>query len=828
MLRAVVIGDSMKKNVYAYIHTHWDREWYRNFEEFRVRLVDIFDDILNKLNSNELENFYFDGQTAALEDYLLIKPQNEELVKNFIKQKRLYIGPYYCSTDSFLVDSEALIKNLQLGINYSKDFGCNDFIAYHADTFGHSKYLPSIIKYFNIKNAIFWRGLGELESEFKFNGLDSIYLIEGYFHDYFVSDLSFEKKVEFLKRTLDRISFYSGENILLPIGADHLCTPDKIKEQIDEINKVLSDYNIVLSTPFDYIKKVEKRFKKDLKQEFRDTKRNFILPGVLSSRLDLKHYNNKLQWRLARILQPFAAVANCFSKKIHYQSEIDYAYKLLLENQAHDSIYGCSIDSVHSENISRYKKVESVLNAVENSIKTKLEMSNAYGLLNLSNYDFNGAIDVYTTSSIDKSFKPQLIEKIDGFPFDKLYPTNKIPITEDYTKIYHYLLDVKNIQSFAYKNILKQDISEKSDLKITEKSIENSYVKLAIVSDKIVLTDKISGKKYTDFINFIDRADAGDSYNFGSLKNDKPLKATLVSSKIILKGHIRSVLQVQFELQIPHTSNLRGRSSKLKKHLLNLKVILDNQNDFLEFKLDWENKSQNHILQLELKFDKPIDETVSDDLVGYIKRDFDPNYDVSKLVPAKRGVELKHNTAPIQRFVFAQGVGLITKGLPEYEVFKNRLRLTLLRATGLISNPHNPTRGTPAGPPLPTPDLQQIGENTARFAISFKDLYSQIEQCVEKFYGAQVVCGLNENDVKLFDSGNENLLVNTVKLNNNGDFIVRFVNKSDEKQYFDFSTNLIVEEIYETDSMEKPKQIFRPFYLEPNTFVTLLLVNAKV
>ena len=41
----------MKKKVYAYLHTHWDREWYREFEEFRLRLIEVFDDVLKKLDA---------------------------------------------------------------------------------------------------------------------------------------------------------------------------------------------------------------------------------------------------------------------------------------------------------------------------------------------------------------------------------------------------------------------------------------------------------------------------------------------------------------------------------------------------------------------------------------------------------------------------------------------------------------------------------------------------------------------------------------------------------------------------------------------------------
>ena len=42
----------MKKTVIAYLHTHWDREWYREFEVFRLRLLRVFDNVLNLLEQN--------------------------------------------------------------------------------------------------------------------------------------------------------------------------------------------------------------------------------------------------------------------------------------------------------------------------------------------------------------------------------------------------------------------------------------------------------------------------------------------------------------------------------------------------------------------------------------------------------------------------------------------------------------------------------------------------------------------------------------------------------------------------------------------------------
>lgn len=812
----------MKKKVYAYLHTHWDREWYREFEAFRLRLVEVFDDVLAKLKNDEIPSFYFDGQTLALEDYLEIRPQNEELVKKYIKEKKLYIGPYYCSTDSFLVDAESLIKNLQLGIEYSKQFGCKDFIAYHADTFGHSKYIPEIIKHFDIKNAFFWRGLGELNSEFLYNNLKSTYLIEGYFHDYFSANVTYQKKAEMLKRTLDRISQFSSQSILLPLGADHLAIPTDVKKQINEINKILDEYEIVLTTPFEYLKKVENNYNKKINDEFRNTKRNFILPGVLSSRIDLKQKNARLQWQISRLVQPLQAVLSVTNNTTNYQQTIDYLHKKLIQNHPHDSIYGCSTDNVHRANASRYQDIKEGINAVINSVKRDLYKKNYYSVINLSNYKFKGALKLTTTNKLPKEMNAQLINKSKGFPLTKLYKINETPITEDYTDVYEYLVDVKKINALSTKKLLAKDICKTSNLQITSESIENSNIKLSIKNGYIEINDKKNKKSYTDFINFIDRADIGDSYNFGALSNDKPIKSKIIGSKIKEKGNIRSILEITFELDIPTQSNKNGRSKTTKKHQIKLNAILENQNDYIEFFANWNNKSTDHILQIEFNLDKAITETISDDLCGYIKRKFDSEYDIYKQIPAKRGIELKHNTAPLQKCICTQGIGIITEGLQEYEIFQNKLRITVLRATGTISNPHNPTRGTPAGPPLPTPDLQMIGVNSARFAMSFTDSIKNLQENVEKFYETTLLVEGIVDDLNIFSSDNKNILISTIKTNNVNDLIIRITNKSNKRQILKLKTNLSNKKIYELDATEQTKKEFTP-ELEANSFKTVLI-----
>ena len=133
----------------------------------------------------------------------------------------------------------------------------------------------------------------------------------------------------------------------------------------------------------------------------------------------------------------------------------------------------------------------------------------------------------------------------------------------------------------------------------------------------------------------------------------------------------------------------------------------------------WDNKLKNKLWQVKFTLKKPVTETFSEDMNTIIRREFDPNYDLRKHLPKERGIEVKTNFAPMQRYVGTQGFGIITQGLTEYEVKEKSLLITLLRSTGVISNPKNPSRSTPAGPPFEVPDAQQLGQNSAEFSVAF-------------------------------------------------------------------------------------------------------------
>ena len=64
------------KTAYIVSHTHWDREWYLTYEEFRVNMMRVVDRVLTALETDEtFVHFLLDGQSVLLEDYLEVRPE---------------------------------------------------------------------------------------------------------------------------------------------------------------------------------------------------------------------------------------------------------------------------------------------------------------------------------------------------------------------------------------------------------------------------------------------------------------------------------------------------------------------------------------------------------------------------------------------------------------------------------------------------------------------------------------------------------------------------------------------------------------------------------
>ncbi len=93
-----------KRPVAVVVQTHWDREWYFPHQVFVARLIEVMSRVVTQLETGKLQQFLFDGQTAAFEDLLAnAEPSLVSRVQALVKAKRILLGPLYVTTDEFIV-----------------------------------------------------------------------------------------------------------------------------------------------------------------------------------------------------------------------------------------------------------------------------------------------------------------------------------------------------------------------------------------------------------------------------------------------------------------------------------------------------------------------------------------------------------------------------------------------------------------------------------------------------------------------------------------------------------------------------------------------------
>ena len=138
-------------NIYIVTHTHWDREWYRTYEEFRIYLVDLLDSLFDFLHTNKsYHSFLLDGQVVLLEDYLQIRREKRKVLQNLIQAGKIIIGPLYTQPDESITSAESLVRNLLFGSLICEEYASKLQVGYFPDSFGQASQIPQILNGFEI------------------------------------------------------------------------------------------------------------------------------------------------------------------------------------------------------------------------------------------------------------------------------------------------------------------------------------------------------------------------------------------------------------------------------------------------------------------------------------------------------------------------------------------------------------------------------------------------------------------------------------------------------------------------------------------------------
>ncbi len=225
------VNDREPKKLFIVPHSHWDREWYQPFQEFRARLVRMVDKLLATMEADpEFRFFVLDGQTIVLEDYLEIRSENAERLRRLIREGRVLIGPWYILPDEFLVSGESVIRNLLRGAAISREWGTPRMpIGYLPDQFGHIAQMPQLLRRAGLGAAVLWRGVPPAitENEFRWEAPDGSPVFCVYLSDSYSNGATLPTDAgglaTRLERTVAAIEPFDRTGLLLIMnGSDHL------------------------------------------------------------------------------------------------------------------------------------------------------------------------------------------------------------------------------------------------------------------------------------------------------------------------------------------------------------------------------------------------------------------------------------------------------------------------------------------------------------------------------------------------------------------------------------------------------------------------------
>ncbi len=380
--------------IHVVSHTHWDREWYLTFQQFRFRLVELIDQLLVLLDADpNYRYFTLDGQTIVLEDYLEIRPEREEEIRRYVQEGRLVIGPWYILPDEFLVSPEATVRNILMGERVCRRFGPKMMIGYLPDPFGHIGQMPQILRGFGIDVACLWRGIGNQPTELQWRAPDGsavllLHLRDSYSNGAWLpaDEDGFVQGLAELRDSL--VSYTTTSHILAMQGTDHMRPRADLPRLLAAADARLEDTRVVHSTLPRYLAAVRDELGERESQvpvvggEHRSPQRAHLLAGVLSTRMWIKQRNHACETLLEKWAEPFGAFSTLvtgtlvnretggmggsdppiyqFTNSQSTRNMINRAWKYLLENHPHDSICGCSVDQVHREMVTRFDWCEQI------------------------------------------------------------------------------------------------------------------------------------------------------------------------------------------------------------------------------------------------------------------------------------------------------------------------------------------------------------------------------------------------------------------------------------------------------------------------------------
>jgi 2-O-(6-phospho-alpha-D-mannosyl)-D-glycerate hydrolase len=403
-------------------NSHLDREWTLDYQKTRRLTVEFLDSLLDIFEAIPQYTFLLDSQTVPIEDYLAIRPENEERLRSIIEQGRMSIGPWYTAPDCNTITGESIVRNLLVGDRTAKKYGNPMKTGYTPFGFGQISQMPQIYTGFDIDVMFFYRGINSQdcpESEFtwqspdgteilcsrfgsksRYNFFMDVWRPVAYgrdwtyrFYDWDRGDIPFrrvsadeEMEHYFIQRpkmTLNREIVEDCFRTLVEVEKQHFTTPiipfmqgmDTTRphpleaEIVEELQGLMDEgEELFFSTLDKYAAEMTQYVDRKKLRHFEGEMRHLGNPSphvsglehILSGRIRQKTHQSKAERMLTRLAEPFAALTWAEGDSSYPKTYLDTAWKYLLKCHPHDTVAGCGIDKLETDATYRLDQVKSL------------------------------------------------------------------------------------------------------------------------------------------------------------------------------------------------------------------------------------------------------------------------------------------------------------------------------------------------------------------------------------------------------------------------------------------------------------------------------------
>ncbi len=823
---------TVKTKVHVVPHMHWDREWYFTTEESRILLVNNMEEIMTRLETDENYPYYvMDGQTAIIEDFLAVKPEQRDRLKKLVQENKLIIGPWYTQTDEMVVGSESIARNLLYGIKDCREFGDFMKIGYLPDSFGQSAQMPQILNGFGITHSMFWRGCSERhgtnKTEFVWKSDDNSEVIAqilplGYAIGKYlpVEKEALEKRMEKYLPVLDRGA--TTEHIILPNGHDQMPIQKNIFEVMDSLKRSYPERDFFLSRYENIFAELEKNRENldTISGEFLDGKYMRVHRSIFSTRMDVKAINARIEAKITNVLEPLASIAHSLGFEYHH-GLIELIWKEIMKNHAHDSIGCCCSDKVHAEIMNRFilaeDKTDELIRFYKRQITDAMSCEVALDKLvafNLLPYERTEVIraEVITKMKsfklVDKNNNELDFEVIHKEEIDAGLIDRQIVHYGDYDPFMKYTLEFSaDLPSMGYKGyciIENEAMNEKAYEEVN--AVDNDFYNITVNNNgSLKILDKKLNKVFDNVLLMENGGDDGDEYDFSPLRDEKLILSTdVVVETKITKNRFNNEIKISYKLDVPN--DLEDRKNSVVNSFVGFDITVNvpNNKAIIEVDMEIDNQANDHRVRTYIPTNIASKMSISDNQFGHIKRDV---YDSAMDVWEKEGWDERPDSIyPMLTFVGLSdndhGVAVLTNSTREFEIIDedySTIALTLFRSVGFLGKEEMLRRpGRPSGIKLPTPDSQMIGKLKLDFAIvthaedtlkanvsvMAKEYLTKVQTYNKLPFNAMKLNAVDFNcdyEYSLLNTNNKDLVLSTLKKAELKDeLVIRFYNTSEE------------------------------------------------